>query len=505
MNNNQLNKNKTNKLFWICFIAMAATAFAFVIRNLIIGDLGREFDLSETQKGELIGVGLWPFGLSILIFSLIADKIGYKTSMIFALICHLVSISLTIFAQGYWNLYFATFLISFGNGIVEAVVNPVIATIFNKEKTKWLNIMHAGWPLGLVVGGLLVILALGPEMNWRWKASLIYIPTMIYGLMLLKSKFPLQERVKASIPYKTMLKEAGIIGISLIVIFIIAETGRAFQIPHAWQIIIGISIIIPYSIYVKSMGKILLIILLFVIIPVATTELVIDSWISELIEPSMKQIGLQAGWIIVYSAGIVFILRLFAGPIVHKLKPLGLLALCSVLAIIGLLALSSAAGLWIFVAATIFGLGKTFFWPTMIGVVSEQFPKGGALTTNLVSAVGMMTAGVLGAAFIGSIQDKAVEQNLTAQKPIISAKVITLEKVSIFGNYKTLDSKKLNELQENERIDVAEVISKAKKSALAQAAILPAIMLIFYLGLIVYFKMKGGYKPVELSMETEKT
>jgi MFS family permease len=494
-----MTQTKTNKLFWICFTAMAATAFAFVIRNLIIGDLGREFGLSETQKGELLGVGLWPFALSIVIFSLIADKIGYKTSMTFALLCHLVSITLTLFATGYWSLYVATFLISFGNGTVEAIVNPVIATLYSKDKTKWLNIMHAGWPLGLVIGGLLVVSLLGPGISWRVKAALIYIPTLIYGVLLIKSHFPVQERVKANIPYKEMLKEAGIVGIALIVSLIIAEVGRAFSIHLKWQILAALLIIVPYGLYVRSAGKILLIILLVIIIPVATTELVIDSWITELIQPTMQAIGLQSGWIIIYSAAIVLVLRLFAGPLVHKFKPLGLLAICSLLAAIGLLAFSKAAGLWIFAAATIFGLGKTFFWPTMIGLVSERFPRGGALTCNLVSAVGMMTAGVIGAAFIGNVQDRAVVSGLHTQQPAVYEKVVTIEKNSILGKYKTVDFEKVAALGVAEKENVTKVVTESKKSALATAAILPGIMLVFYLGLIVYFSLNGGYKPIDIN------
>ena len=92
--------------------------------------------------------------------------------MIFAFACQLVSAVLTVFATGYWMLYIGTFLVAFGNGTIEAVINPVIATVYPKEKTKWLNILHAGWPGGMVIGGLITLLVLGPEMHWRWKAAI---------------------------------------------------------------------------------------------------------------------------------------------------------------------------------------------------------------------------------------------------------------------------------------------------------------------------------------------
>ena len=145
-------------------------------------------------------------------------------------------------------------------------------------------------------------------------------------------------------------------------------------------------------------------------IPLATTELGTDSWITDLMTPAMNQLGLQAGWVLVYTSAIMFVLRFFAGPIVHKVSPLGLLAICSGIAAVGLYMLSLSTGAMILVAATIYGLGKTFFWPTMLGVVAERFPKGGALTLNITGGLGMIAAGVIGAGILGFIQDKSVER-----------------------------------------------------------------------------------------------
>ena len=139
-NTNSKNHNTNDKLlFWGCFIALVATAFGFVVRTMIINEWATEFNLTETQKGEIFGVGLWPFAISIVLFSLIIDKIGYRNAMIFGFICHITSAIVTIFATGYWMLYIGTFIVALGNGTVEAYINPVVATMFNKDKTKWLN------------------------------------------------------------------------------------------------------------------------------------------------------------------------------------------------------------------------------------------------------------------------------------------------------------------------------------------------------------------------------
>src|SRR5436190_6792894 len=169
------------KLFYACFVAMITTAFGFIVRALILPEWGREFNLTQTQLGEISGVGLWPFAISIVLFSLIIDKIGYKTAMIFAIICHISSAIITIMANGYWMLYAGTLIVALGNGTVEAVTNPVVATMFPKQKVKWLSILHAGWAGGLVLGGVIALL-IGANTSWQYKIGLILLPTLVYAI-----------------------------------------------------------------------------------------------------------------------------------------------------------------------------------------------------------------------------------------------------------------------------------------------------------------------------------
>ena len=489
-------------LFWTCFIALVATSFGFIIRAQIINELGVHFNLSETQKGEILGVGLWPFALSIVLFSLVIDKIGYGRALAFAFVCHVTSAIVTVFASGYTMLYVGTFILALGNGTVEAVINPVVATVYSKEKTKWLNILHAGWPGGMVLGGMLILILI-PNMSWQVKVGLILIPAAVYGLMMLRAKFPVHERVKAGIPYKVMLQEAGILGALLVVVIMIGEIGRIFQWSLTLQVILAAALIVAYGIYVRSLGQPLFIFLVLIMIPLATTELGTDSWITELVNPVMAKIGIHAGWVLVYTAFLMMVLRFSAGPIVHRLKPLGLLALSSVIAILGLIFLSKAAGILIFVAATVYALGKTFFWPTMLGVVAERFPKGGAVTINTIAGVGMLSVGIIGAAFLGNIQDKQIDHTLQQQNPAIHAQVIGEAKTSIFGKYNSIDQEKRAALPADQKAVVEDATASAKKSALMTVAIFPTIMLIGYLILIFYFRSKGGYKPVELTAHTD--
>jgi MFS family permease len=505
-------------LFWACFIALIATAFGFIVRALIIDAWGTEFGFSATQKGELFGVGLWPFAISIILFSLVIDRIGYGTAMAFAFVCHVVSAIVTImgprYFDPYWSLYVGTFIVALGNGTVEAVINPVVATLFVREKTKYLNMLHAGWPGGLVIGGIIAIAMgsggiietlVGHAISWEWKVALILLPTILYGVMMVFCKFPVSERVAAGVSYKDMLKEFGALGAYIVSALIILEVSRILAergfIYQDWTegarfaTGLGIALIpaLAFGAYVRDLGRPLFVFMLLIMIPLATTELGTDSWITSLMEPEMLKVGRAAGWVLVYTSLIMMVLRFQAGPIVHKLSPLGLLAASATVAGIGLVLLSRAEGLlFIFVSATIYGFGKTFFWPTMLGVVAEQSPKGGALTLNATGGVGMLGVGVVGAVFLGYIQDTAIERALKDKQEVYSA--VVEEKTWVFGKLQAVNEKKVESLPEAQRVEVASIAADAKQNALATVAIFPGIMLVCYLILIGYFKAKGGYE-----------
>lgn len=504
------------RLFWACFVAMTATAFGFFVRGAVIAEWADQFGLNEVEKGQILGVGIWPFAVSIILFSLIIDKIGYGRAMLFAFLAHSAYGVIVICAPmvladpgsttekilagqkaGYWMLWIGYFIFGLGNGAVEAVVNPVVATMFSKEKTKWLNILHAGWPGGLVFAGLMTI-ALGQE-DWRLKIGLIFLPVLTYGVMMIGCRFPIQERVAAGGSYLDMLKEFGVLGAIVVFPLIVREVfGNVFGYSEIVQVCISAAIIAVYAFYARSLGRPMFILLLLIMFPLATTELGTDGWITNLMEPQMTELGLHAAWVLVYTSMIMMVLRFFAGPIVHKLSPLGLLAVSSLIAAIGLIFLSKATGVTILAAATLYGLGKTFFWPTMLGVVSERFPKGGALTLNATGGVGMLAAGVLGFPFIGLLQENAVRKDVTAEMPNAYAQ-ISVEKEGVFGAYRAVDPEKKKSLDEQDLGKLENIEQEAKQGALATMAIFPTIMLVCYLGLIFYFKSKGGYQAEVLT------
>jgi MFS transporter, DHA2 family, metal-tetracycline-proton antiporter len=185
------------KLFWACFIALVATSFVFGVRSTLIGDIARDFSLSQGDVGRILGVGLWPFALSIIVFSLIIDRIGYKAAALFAIVCHFLAIGLTLMAKPDNDLlYWGTFTVALANGTVEALINPVVATLFKKDKAKWLNILHAGWPAGIALGSIFTML-LGEGVSWQIKFGVCLVPVILYTLLILPRQFPVNERVAA--------------------------------------------------------------------------------------------------------------------------------------------------------------------------------------------------------------------------------------------------------------------------------------------------------------------
>lgn len=478
-------------LFIGCFLALIATAFGFVVRTMLIDEWGVQFALTDTQKGEIFGVGLWPFAISIVLFSLVIDRIGYGRAMVFAFVCHVVSAVLTITAKGYWGLWIGTFIVALGNGTVEAVINPVIATMFRREKTKWLNMLHAGWPGGLVLGGLLAVM-LG-QADWRLKVGLLLIPTVLYAVLLLRCRFPVQERVAAGVSYRDMLREAGGLGMFIVLLLVFLELGRVFNVSNVIASGAALLVAAGFTQAVGSLGRPMFIFLLLVMIPLATTELGVDSWSTSLMNEEMTKLGLNPVYVLVYTSLIMMLLRLFAGPIVHRLSPLGLLATCSVIAAVGLYTLSGATGMMIFVAATLYGVGKSFFWPTMLGVVAESFPKGGALTLNATGGAGMLGVGVIGAVFLGHFQDTETVQRLQQADAAVYQKVVT-QKQWVFGEYSAVDPEIVKKLEQAEAAKVLGIQKEAQKGALATAAVFPVIMFVCYLGLALWFRTRGGYR-----------
>lgn len=441
---------RARRLFLASCLALIATSMAFSIRADIISALKTDFGFTDTQMGQIAGPGLWGFAITIVLGGMLVDMLGMKALMWLAFAGHVSGVVLTIFSSGYTSLYLATLIIGLANGTVEAVINPLAATVYPESKTKHLNILHAWWPGGLILGGLAcygLTQILGTEaavlsLSWKLKMALILIPTALYGYLILGQEFPETERVSSGVSYREMWAEA---------------------------------------------RRPLFLLFVFLMMLTAATELGPDQWIGNMLQ---NLVGIQGVLLLVYTAGIMFVIRqFFAGTILQILSPLGVLSIASLLSAFGLYRLSGATtASQVVVAATVFGIGKTFFWPTMIGVVAERFPKGGALLMGILGGAGMFCVGWVMTPVMGSLQDRYTLESLPQS---VHAEVLTEGK---------LDQRKLIALEE--KPEMKAVIAEAHRYSASQTyknvALVPVLLTVIFSVLFIYFKMLGGYRAVLL-------
>jgi MFS family permease len=462
----------SGKIFWASFLTLIAAGMGFAVRGDVLAEWSRLFGFTQTELGTITGGGLTGMAVTIVAFSLFADRVGYKLILIGAFLLHTSSAAVTLAAgyvfdaygkdSTYWCLYVGMFMFSLANGMCEAAINPLVATLYPKQKTHYLNILHAGWPGGLILGGLLAFCFVGEkcvvqQLPWQIPMMFFLVPTLWYGVIVLKEKFPISEARAAGVKFGEMLAE--------------------FAAP-------------------------VMIILLVLHALVGYVELGTDSWITNIMSGYIQNSVL----LLVYTAGLMFVLRFFAGPIVERINPLGLLFASAVLGCVGLYMLGSmlgAAGLGgIMVAATIYGVGKTFLWPTMLGVVGERFPKGGALTMGAMGGIGMLSAGMLGGPGIGYTQDVNTVSKLEQLDPAAYEAVAAKDKSHFlfFTPVRGLDGTKVSEVPENspEYAPIHSSIEYGRQMALKITALVPATMAVGYLGLLIYFWSIGGYKLVEI-------
>jgi MFS family permease len=514
-----MNNRHDKILFWGCFIALITTSYAFISRMILCGgQFKADFGLDNVVVGQLQGAGVWPFGVSIIIFSLFIDRIGYKVAMVFSFVSYLVYTAMAFLAyqtihgvtgdalpaaqqHGFQLLYWGSIILGLGNGSVESYANPIVTTMFNTDKAKWLNRLHAGWPGGLVLGGLCTI-ALASNPDWRITLGLILIPAFIFFFILVSLKIPKSERELAGVSYLAMLKELGVFGALVGFGLVFAQIGQVF----GWSsgVVWGLTgaVVVVFAAVTRSFGRFLLAFLIIIMMPQATTELGTNGWITALMEDPMKAAGYNSAWVLVYTSAIMLVLRFVAGPLIHKFSPVGLLAACSALAALGILALSRTAHAGtgtIFAAATLFGVGITFFWPTILGLTSEQCPKGGALTLNAMGGIGMLAVGILGAPFLGYMQESSTTQQLRAANPALYQQV-TVKKDYLLGAYEAIDPVKSAAVTDaTSQADLQAATTAGKFSALGKMAMFPLFTFACYLALMGYFKSRGGYKPVQLT------
>lgn len=359
-----MNAINRNQLFIGSCLALLVTSLSFGIRAGILGKLGTDFNLNATQLGTIAATAFWGFPLAVIIGGMVVDLIGMKRLLELAFFFHLAGILLTIFAGGFWSLFFSTLLIGIANGTVEAACNPLVTTLYPDKKTTKLNHFHLWFPGGIVIGTLVSFYFSKLNISWQIQMGMMLIPTLIYGFLFLKLKFPVTERVAAGVSTAEMY---------------------------------------------KSLGNPLFLFMIICMFGTAITELFTGQWIDVL----LRNVTDNALLILTVTTFVMVIGRGFAEPIVHRLSPAGVLLISAILSAAGLYLLGHSSGNMLFVGAIVFGMGVCFFWPTMLGFVAEYLPKTGAVGLNLMGGAGMFAVSVY-MMFMGKFYDEKIIAKLPA-------------------------------------------------------------------------------------------
>jgi MFS family permease len=544
------------RLLWAGFFAILAAGVGFAIRGGILDNWGSEYGFSGEELGRITGGGFTGFCFGIIIGGVIADKIGYGKLVIAAFGLHVVS-ALVTFAPAdgmaketvYAYLFWGSFLFAVANGTLEAVANPLVATLFPTNRTHYLNILHASWPLGLVLGGAAGwVLDDQYKWPWKWQLALYLAPVLLYGLMFLGQRMPRSEASKRGLTLGEMFRDVGVLG-GLVVCFLLslffssvvtplvtpqdATPERAKEISqwvdYAGYAFGGVLLIVVAVMTRFSLGSFLLFVLFIAHALVGAVELGTDNWIQNITGNILT--SEQGKILFVFTSLLMFSLR-FTADFIEKrlgLSPVSILFACAVLAYAGLLLTSQVNSFLVAaLALTVYGVGKTFFWPTMLAVASDRFPRTGAVAISIMGGIGMMSAGLIGAPGLGYAKDRFAGETMKETTPALYDEY-KAEKPSTFLFFEPergLDGKKLGEIQKKltkaredlakegvtdpqaaldrlsqDELAVYEASIRGDRRTLIADAAIPAVLAVIYLGLLLYFKAIGGYKPLHIDDE----
>jgi MFS family permease len=504
------------RLLWAGFMAILAAGVGFAIRGGIFDNWAKEFGFTATQLGDIGGAGFSGFCFGIILGGLIVDKIGYGKLVTLALVGHILSAVVTFAAStpanAYNFLYWGMFIFAFANGTLEAVANPLVATLFPQNRTHYLNILHASWPAGMVLGTVAGwILDDKLQVGWKLQLSLYLLPTFFYALMFLGQKFPKSEAAEKGASFVEMFKDVGILG-SAVACFLLSKffggiLGNALY----GNIIGGVLMLFAAGISRFSLGSIVLFVLFLTHALVGAVELGTDGWIQNITGNLFN--SEQGKYLFIWTSAIMFSLRFCAHWIETNLKlsPISLLFICAAIACVGLnLASTMSTFAVALVALGVYAVGKTFFWPTMLAVIGDRFPQTGAVAMSIMGGIGMLSAGLIGSPGLGYCKDRFAAEELQKANPalyseyktsaVTGSRFLGLASTEIFG----IDGKKLGEAKEaKEKTDAQKAVVAADQAGdrrtLKADSFIPATMAAIYLLLFLYFKAIGGYKPIRLN------
>ncbi|WP_346854489.1 MFS transporter [uncultured Draconibacterium sp.] len=399
------------RLFVAACLALLVTAITFAIRARITSVFIDDYGLASEDVGRAMAPAFWGFAVAMFAGGYFIDIVKTKSIIWAAFFMHFIGIVLLLMAKDYTSLFIANVFLGLGNGSVEAACNPLVTALFPDNKTKMLNRFHVWFPGGIVVGSLLAA-AIMDSLNLPWQVlvAMLFIPLAIYGFLFFGQEIPETERVSTGVSYKEMMRNVGApVTITLTVIFMIlvANVGSisdAVTSNYITPIIIILVIAVAIIVEGRLVNKITLLFPLIFgcMLLSASTELGTTTWIEKLLDNK----GIHPMMILAVVTGLMAVGRFFAGSLVHRLNPPGVLIGSAIFSVAGLWLLSISTGaIMTVVSAAVFAVGVCYFWPTMIGVASEYVPKSGALGMSILGGAGFVATAMVLPIMGKSIQD----------------------------------------------------------------------------------------------------
>lgn len=380
----QINRNR---LFIASCFALITTALAFGIRAGIMTDLVKDMQLNDTQLGWINFMGAFGFPIATLVGGSMYNHFGPKKIGYIAFFSHLFGIGFSILSGSFLPLFISTFFISFGNGMVEAAYNPMIADMYPDDKAKMLNKFHVWFPGGIAIGAIITMVIASMNGSWQVKLAVMFIPLIIYGYLFWGQTFPKTDNELGKASTMDNLK-------------------ASLTSPLYWVMLVCMTL-------------------------TATTELGTTSWVERILGNS----GAQPLIILFLVTGLMALGRYFAGPIIHRLDITGVLFASAIISAISIGLLSTGTGNIVYLYAILFAIGVCYFWPTMISFVAEYLPKSGAFGMSLIGGVGMVGLAIF-QPVIGRWMDtersKALASGLTGDAAELAAGQATLDNIAIF-------------------------------------------------------------------------
>lgn len=391
------NFNKTRLFFGSC-LAIFVTALTFAMRakiEEIFGPVeeGGIFGLSKELIGWAFSPAFWGFTIAMVAGGFILDIVKTKKMIWVAFTLQLIGAIIFIMAKNKETLFLANVFIGLGNGTVEAAFNPLVATLYPKNKTKMLNRFHVWFPAGIVIGSLLAVLMMDTlDLKWQIYIGILVIPIALYGMWFFGQNIPETERVSSGVTYKSMLGSIGApVTIIIAIILMMLLAINIIVLPAGWMYLVLIGIVFIISLVEAGLirkASILFPVIFTLMLFTAATELVTTQWVNALLANE----GVNPMLVLALITGIMAVGRFFAGELIHRIHTVGVLLLSSVFSAIGIYTLSLVnSPAMTIVGAIIFAIGVCYFWPTMLGFTSEYIPKSGAMGLSLLGGSGFVS------------------------------------------------------------------------------------------------------------------